>query len=59
VRPFHDTAGSPAASTFVNGYDLGAAAYTTATANNLADTGNIRRARRDILLANNRHRTRR
>jgi prepilin-type N-terminal cleavage/methylation domain-containing protein len=53
VRPFHDTAGSQAASTFVNGYDLGAAAYTTATANNLADTGNIRRARRDILLANN------
>ena len=53
VRPFHDTAGSQAASTLVNGYDLGAAAYTTATANNLADTGNIRRARRDILLANN------
>lgn len=53
VRPFHDTAGSQAASTFVNGYDLGAPAYTTATANNLADSGNIRRARRDILLANN------
>jgi prepilin-type N-terminal cleavage/methylation domain-containing protein len=53
VRPFHDTAGSQAASTLVNGYDLGAAAYTTATANNLADTGNIRRPRRDILLANN------
>jgi prepilin-type N-terminal cleavage/methylation domain-containing protein len=53
VRPFHDTAGSQAASTLVNGYDLGAAPYTVATANNLADTGNIRRARRDILLANN------
>ena len=53
VRPFHDSAGSQATSTLVNGYDLGTAAYTTATANNLADTGNIRRPRRDILLANN------
>jgi len=53
VRPFHDTAGSQAASTFVNGYDLNAAAYTTASTSNLADAGNIRRPRRDILLANN------
>ena len=53
VRPFHDSAGPRAASTLVNGYDLSAAAYTTATANNLADTGNIRRPRRDLLLGNN------
>jgi len=53
VRPFHDTAASQAASTFVNGYDLNAVAYTTATTTNLADAGNIRRPRREVLLANN------
>lgn len=55
VRPFHDTSASQAASTFVNGYDLTATAYTTVGAtNNTADAGNIRRPLRgEHLLANN------
>ena len=52
VRPFHDTAASQAVSTFVVGYDLNDASYAAATSNNLGDSGNIRRPRRDILLAN-------